>query len=76
MKSDTLNMAAIIETEKITVELTKEQKAFLDWAAKLEGVDSPRIYAESRKGKAGKNNPRRQLEDQKKQPWGLIWIPV
>jgi uncharacterized protein (DUF1778 family) len=43
MKPNRLNMTAIDETEKITVELTKEQKAFLDWAAKLEGV-TPQDY--------------------------------
>ena len=43
MKPNRLNMTAIDETEKITVELTKEQKEFLEWAAKQEGI-SPEQY--------------------------------
>ena len=51
MKPNRLNMTAIDEMEKITVELTKEQKAFLDWAAKLEGVTAQEYLLRAVKGK-------------------------
>jgi len=50
-------MTAIIETEKITVELTKEQKAFLDWAAKLEGVTPQEYLLRAVRGKLVKITP-------------------
>jgi uncharacterized protein (DUF1778 family) len=50
-------MTAIDETTKITVELTKEQKAFLDWAAKLEGVTPQEYLLRAVKGKLIKLAP-------------------
>ena len=57
MKPNRLNMTAIDEMEKITVELTKEQKAFLDWAAKLEGVTPQEYLLRAVKGKLIKLAP-------------------
>ena len=57
MNSNRLNMTAIIETEKITVELTKEQKAFLDWAAELEGVTPQEYLLRAVRGKLVKITP-------------------
>ena len=57
MKPNRLNMTAIDETTKITVELTKEQKAFLDWAAKLEGVSPQEYLLRAVKGKLIKLAP-------------------
>ena len=57
MNTNRLNMTAIIETEKITVELTKEQKAFLDWAAKLEGVTPQEYLLRAVRGKLVKITP-------------------
>jgi hypothetical protein len=57
MKPNRLNMIAIDEMEKITVELTKEQKAFLDWAAKLEGVTPQEYLLRAVKGKLVKLAP-------------------
>ena len=57
MKPSRLNMTDIDETEKITVELTKEQKAFLDWAAKLEGVTPQEYLLRAVKGKLIKLAP-------------------
>src|SRR4029077_14696099 len=39
----TFNMASIDGTRKITLQLTKEQIEFLEWAAKLEGL-TPEQY--------------------------------
>jgi hypothetical protein len=59
----------------MTVELTKEQKAFLDWAAKLEGVTPQEYLLRAVRGKLVKITPGGNWKT-KKQPWGLIWVPV
>ena len=57
MKPNRLNITANDETEKITVEMTKEQKEFLDWAAKLEGVTPQEYLLRAVRGKLIKVAP-------------------
>jgi hypothetical protein len=57
MKPNKLDMTVNDETEKITVELTKEQKEFLEWAAKLEGVTPQEYLLRAVRGKLIKVSP-------------------
>jgi hypothetical protein len=43
------------QTEKITLELTKEQSEFLNWAAKLEGVSAEDYLLRAVKGQIYKS---------------------
>jgi hypothetical protein len=52
----TFNMASIDGTRKITLQLTKEQIEFLEWAAKLEGLTPEQYLLKAAGGRVIKPN--------------------
>jgi hypothetical protein len=50
------NMPSIDETRKITLQLTKEQIEFLEWAAKLEGLTPEQYLLKAAGGRVIKPN--------------------
>jgi hypothetical protein len=48
------------ETKTITLELTREQIEFLEWAAKLEGITPEEYLARVAKGKLLKSKERQE----------------